>query len=167
VKLYSKPLLFFLKIYTFLKAVKIVYKGLSEKNKVYTFIDKEMDQYERIFSSNNESYEPDPISRVFPSGGGKLINNYIKYEDAVQFRTKMKYISKFHIDLDSLDNDGTIRRFMDSLEKLDDEIKKLINKRVISLKKQKKNKEGTVNADLAAIQSKEFKDYYLKLIKND
>lgn len=168
-KLTSKLSLYILRVFTFFKVVRLLYKGLyknNESNKIYQIINREMEKYEKMFSSIDDP-DPDPALTVFPSGGRKLINNYYGYKDAVQFRTKMKYILKFHLDLNALDNDGTLRKFMNSLEKLDKEVEEVIRDRVISIKKMKKSGDGIIRADLAVIKSQKFRDYYLKLIKEE
>lgn len=148
----------------FFKVINLAYKGLlknNENNQLYILMEKELDYYRDITGLSQST------KQVFPSGGVKLIKNYTRYQDATQFTTKMKHISKFYLDLNALDNDGTLRKFSDALTSLDNEIKSEIKNRVINLKENKRNKQGTINSDLASIQPQEFKNYYLELISEN
>jgi hypothetical protein len=112
-----------------------------------------------------KSYElSESIRFVFPSGGKKIMNNYTKYQNAVRFETRMKYISHFYLDLKALEQNGILRQYVNSIESLETNMKEEIQKRIISLRNQNKDKQGTIERDIASILDPSLKEYYLKLV---
>ena len=103
------------------------------------------------------------LKSVFPSGGQKIIKNYVEYKNATNFGTRMKYISLFKNDLKALEHDGVLRNYMESMNILDEELKAEISQRISNLKSTKKDKPGTIEKDLSQIQDPELKKYYNSL----
>ncbi|EOY4668736.1 hypothetical protein ACP52K_004675 [Vibrio alginolyticus] len=107
----------------------------------------------------------DSVSHVFPSGGKKIMANYRNYRSAKQFGAKMRHVSKFYLDIKSLEQDGVLRRYLSSIEELEKEVEKDIVNRVLKHKKTRKLNQGQIETDLADIQSDELKNIYLSAVE--
>lgn len=148
------------------KVIRILYKSLIlNKNKVdkkFTLLlANELKQYREAEELSAS------IKKVFPSGGTKIMHNYNKYCDSVQFGTRIKHLSHFYMDLKSLEQDGTLRQYISSINNLEIRIEEEINNRIEILKNSQKLKDGTIESDISKILDQKYKLYYLSLLDDD